>query len=56
MLSPSSLLNVFFAAVLINGLQGYSSESYVLKDLVHPKKEPTTPGTETELPNVRRAV
>ena len=42
MLSPLLLFKVFFAAALIIGLQIFSSEPDVLKDLEHLKEESTT--------------
>ena len=51
------LFNVFLVAILIIGLQRKCSlELGILKDLTHLKEQSTTPGTKTELANVRRAV
>ena len=50
------MFKIYFAAVLIIGLQSISSEPDKLKDLVPLKDKPTTPKTKTDLAKIRPAV
>ena len=54
-LSPL-LSSIFFAAVLIVYLQGFSEVTVVLAELVHLKEPPTSMGPEPDMDYVRRAV
>ena len=50
------LFNVFFAAILLVALEGFSEDADILVDLAHLQEQPPKVGPETALKCARRAI